>query len=111
MSISPRSADHVRQQPEKPRALDRLRELALFLCRDGGDAAWNDLAAFRYEPLQELDILVVDLRRIGAGERAALAAAEERPARSAGLRRHSHGHSPVVASISSEPSRGRRSRS
>src|SRR5260370_1018038 len=75
MSISPCSADHVRQQPKKPRALDRLGELALFLCRDGGNAARNNLAALRHEPLQELDVLVVDRRRIGAGEWTALAPA------------------------------------
>src|SRR6185437_14085679 len=79
MSVSPCSADHVGQQTEKPRALDRLRELALLLCRHGGDTAWHDLAAFRHEALQQLDVLIVDLRRVGAGERAALAAAEERP--------------------------------
>src|SRR4029077_9625738 len=74
------SADHVRQKPKEARALDCLRELSLFFCRDRGDAARHDLAALRHEALQQLDVLVIDLRRIGAGKRAALAAAKERPA-------------------------------
>src|SRR5271170_5772583 len=84
--VSPRSADHVRKQPKKTRALDRLSELALLLCRNRGDAARHDLAALGHEPLQQLGVLVVDFRHIGARERAALAAAEERAACSAGLR-------------------------
>src|SRR5215469_5134411 len=76
-SIAASSADHVGQKAQKPRALDRLGKLALLLCRYCGDAARHDLAAFRHEALQQLDVLVVDLRRIGARERAALAAAEE----------------------------------
>ena len=39
----------------------------------------------RGKALQQLDVLVVDLRRIGAREWAALAAAEERTATPAGL--------------------------
>src|SRR6202451_4690613 len=71
--------DYVRQQPKEARTLDRLGELTLLLRRDRGDAARHDLAALRHEALQELDVLVIDLRRVGAGERAALAAAKERP--------------------------------
>src|SRR5579862_8938205 len=65
------SADHVRQKPKEARTLDRLRKLTLLFRRDRRDAARNDLAALRHEALQQLDVLVIDLRRIGAGERAA----------------------------------------
>src|SRR5262245_65498679 len=41
--------DHVRQQAEKARALDGLRELALLFRRNGGDAARYDFAALRSE--------------------------------------------------------------
>src|ERR1700692_2795252 len=74
------SADHVRQKPKEACTLDRLGELTLLLRRDRRDAARNDFAALRDETLQQLDVLVIDLRRVGAGERAALAAAKERPA-------------------------------
>src|ERR1051326_1189830 len=102
-------ADHVGQQPEETGAFDRLGELTLALGRDSGDAARHNLAALGDEPLQQLDVLVVDLRRIGAGERAALAAPEERTAAAAHLWGHGHGYSSVAAAVSS--SRGRRSRS
>src|SRR5580704_16150758 len=74
------SADHVRQKPEEARTLDRLGELTLLLRRDRRDAARHDFAALRDEALQQLDVLVIDLRCVGAGERAALAAAKKRPA-------------------------------
>src|ERR1043166_2693600 len=61
-----------------PGALDRLGELALLLRGNRGDPAGHDLAAFGHEALEQADVLVVDLRRILAGERAALAAAEKR---------------------------------
>src|SRR6185312_10671459 len=48
--------------------------------RDGGDTTGDDLAAFRQEAGQQAHVLVVDLGRVGAGERAGLAAAVERPA-------------------------------
>src|SRR5215470_17639744 len=70
---------HVGQEPEKAGALDRDRQPALLLGRDRGDPAGDDLAALRHEALQQLDVLEVDLRRVGAGERAGLAAAEEGP--------------------------------
>src|ERR1700755_2177908 len=69
--------DQVRQERQEAGALDRLGELALLLGRDRGDAARHDLAALRDEALQQAHVLVVDLRRIGAGERAGLAAAGE----------------------------------
>src|SRR6202030_4639642 len=61
-SISASSADHVGQQAQKTRALDRLSELTLLLCRHRGDAARHDLAALGNETLQEFDVLVIDLR-------------------------------------------------
>src|SRR5580658_10048638 len=73
------SADHIGEQPKKARAFDRLGEFALFLCRHRRDPAGNDFSAFRHEPLQQLDVLVIDLRRVGARKRAALAAPKERP--------------------------------
>src|SRR3954464_6266397 len=72
-------ADHVGQEAEEASALDRLGELALLLCRHRRDPARHDLAPLRHIALKELGVLVVDLRRIGAGERAGLAPAEERP--------------------------------
>src|SRR5436853_7422130 len=50
--------DHVVQQSEKARPLDRARKLALLLGRDRGDAARQDLAALRNVPLQQLHVLV-----------------------------------------------------
>src|SRR5690349_19366344 len=76
---------HVRQQTEEARALDRLCELTLFLRRYRGDPARHDLAALGDVALQQLHVLVVDLRRIRPRKRAALAPAEERAA-SAALR-------------------------
>src|ERR1039458_7209411 len=74
------SADHIRQQAEEARAFDRLRQFALLLGRHRGDSARHDLAAPRHVALQQLDVLVVDLRRTGAGERAGLATTEKRSA-------------------------------
>src|SRR5882757_9364337 len=103
-------SDHVRQQSEKPRALDGLCQLTLLLGGDRGDAARHDFAALGDVALQQSNVLVVDLRRIGAGERAGLAAAKERPA---GLRLRRSGkchgrHSSVCATAgaSSAASRG-----
>src|SRR6185312_4807813 len=70
----------IGQEGEEAGALDRLGELALLLGRDRGDAARHDLAALRQEALQQLHVLVVDLRRVGAGEGAGLAPPEEGPA-------------------------------
>src|SRR4051812_22452737 len=80
--------DHVIQQPEKARPLDRARKLALLLGRDRGDAARHDFAALRDIALQQLHVLVVDLRCVGAGERTGLAAAEERAASLRGCELH-----------------------
>src|SRR5258705_12532888 len=78
--FSKTSADDVRQQSEKARALDRPCKLSLFLRRYCGDAARHDLAALGDIALQQTNVLVIDLGRVGARERAGLAAAEERPA-------------------------------
>src|SRR5262249_46844183 len=56
-------------------------EQALLLRRHRGDPGRNDLALFRDVALQHLHVLVVDRRRVGAGERANLAPAAERAAR------------------------------
>src|SRR6202451_4735908 len=91
-------ANHVRKQTEETRALDGACEFALLVGGDGGDAARHDLAALGYVTHQQLGILVVDLRRIRACERAGLAAAEERTACTS----FSHGsYSSSAASLSS----------
>src|SRR5262249_18358687 len=73
-------SDHVRQETEEARPLDGARKLTLLFCRYRGDTAWHDLAALGNVALQQLDVLVVDLRRIGAGERTALTPTEKRAA-------------------------------
>src|SRR5215813_14110635 len=100
----PVSPDHIGQEPQETRALDRLRELALLLGRHRGDAAWHDLAALGHVALQQAGVLVIDLRRIGTGEWAGLAAAEERPAGLRWCEAHS-GHSSVSAGASSRGGR------
>src|SRR5690606_23746644 len=75
-----RLLNDVRQQGERAGALDRLRELALLLDRNRRDAARHDLAALGNEALEQLHVLVVDLRRVRTGERAGLAPAVERAA-------------------------------
>src|SRR3546814_11033875 len=79
MSSSParRLLQHVRKQRQEAGTLDRTRQLTLLLGRHGGDAARHDLAALRNEALQQARVLVVDLRRLRPGERAALAANAE----------------------------------
>src|SRR5690606_21566697 len=69
---------------EEAGALDGLGQFTLLLRRHRGDAARHDLAALGDVTLQQLHILVVDLRRVGAGERAGLAAAEKGAACAAG---------------------------
>src|SRR5690606_17972813 len=76
--------DHVRQEAEEARALDCLRQFALLLGRDRGDAARHDLAAFGHVALQQLHVLVIDLRRIGTRERAGLATTKEGAASATG---------------------------
>eukprot|EP01040_Poterioochromonas_malhamensis_P021176 gene21177-25483_t len=61
-----------------PGALDRLAQFALLLGGHRSDAARHDLAPFGHETLQQAHILVIDLGRALARERAALAAAEKR---------------------------------
>src|SRR5690554_1442858 len=92
----PASAGDERQERQQARALYGLRQLALLLGRDRRDPARHDLAALRDEALQQLDVLVVDLGRVGPGERAALATPEERAARcgAAGLGRGAHHSAP-----------------
>src|SRR6056297_98689 len=51
----------VRQQGHLTRDLDRIGDLALLLQRVAGDAAVADLGAVAHEPLQEIDVLVVDV--------------------------------------------------
>src|SRR4051794_5602608 len=97
-------ADHVRKQTEKARALDGAREFALLLGGDGGDAARHDLAALGNVTHQQLGILVVDLRRIRARERAGLAAAEKRTAGTG----FSHDAYSSIAAVGASSSRGRR---
>src|SRR3979411_990918 len=97
--------DHVRQRTEETRALDGARELTLLLGGDRGDAARHDLAALGHVTHQKLGILVVDLRRIRARERAGLATAEKRTACTS----FSHdAYSSIAAAGASASSRGRR---
>src|ERR1044071_7434604 len=91
-------ANDVGQQAEETRALDGARGLALLLGGHRRDAARHDLAALGDVTHQQLGILVVDLRRVGARERAALATAEKRTACTG----FSHGsYSSTVVSASS----------
>src|SRR5262249_2213290 len=69
----------IGQQAEEAGPLDRLGEGALLLGGDGGDAARRHLAGLADVGLRQLHVLVVDLGRVGAGERAGLAAPEEGP--------------------------------
>src|SRR5689334_6637280 len=79
MGPSP-SVHDVGEQRHEARALDRVRQDALLLVRHRRDARRHDLAALGDEALQQLHVLVIDLRRVGAAERAGLLAAEERTA-------------------------------
>src|SRR2546426_4202087 len=81
---APRLLHHVGKQAEKARPLDRPRQLTLLLGRHRGDAARHDLAALGDKALQQSHVLVVDLGRVRAGERAGFAAAKERPPRRRG---------------------------
>src|SRR6185436_519398 len=73
----------VRQEAEEARPLDGAGELALLAGRDRGDAARHELAALGDVAAEEPRVLVVDLRRVIAGERTGLAAAMERAPRGA----------------------------
>src|SRR5437660_5137984 len=100
--------DHVRQQTEETRALDGARKFTLLLGGDGGDAARHDLAALGDVTHQKLGILVVDLRRIRARERAGLAAAEKRTACTR-LGHYAYSSSATSTTTSSRGRRGPRS--
>src|ERR1019366_5126222 len=67
----------IGKQRHEPGALDRVRQGALILVGNCGDARRHDLAALGDVTLQQLHILVVDLGRIGAGERIGLLAPKE----------------------------------
>src|SRR5580704_13851629 len=67
----------IGQQRHEAGALDGVGQNVLLLVADRGDARRHDLAALGNEAPQELDVLVVDLGRIIARERAGLLAAEE----------------------------------
>ena len=118
-SSGPRTLlDHVGQQTEEPRALDGARQLTLLLGRHRGDAARHDLAALGDVAAEQAAVLVVDLRRAGAGERARLAAAVERTAGLGGcccvrpsgsLRARSWGTRRTITARGEPPSRGGRS--
>src|SRR6201987_3645965 len=96
----------VRQKTQETRALDGAGEFTLFLGGDCRDAARHDLAALGHVTHQQLGILVVDLRRVRARERAGLAATEKRTACSS----FSHdSYSSSAVSVSSRERRGPRS--
>src|SRR5690606_5168223 len=74
-----------RQQGDFAGAFNGAGEFTLLLGADGRDAARQDFAALGDEARKQLHITVVDFRRVRAGERAALAAAEEYAARATGM--------------------------
>src|SRR5687768_7487984 len=86
--------DHVGEQPQEARAFDRAGQLALLGGRHRGDAARHDLAALGHVAAEQAGILVVDLRRVVAGERAGLATPVERAPRGGGGSL-GHGSAPV----------------
>src|SRR5437764_5573797 len=96
-------SDQVGQESQEAGTLDRLGELALLLGRHRRYAVRHDLAALGNEALQQSYVLVVDLGRVGAGERAALAAAREGTA----LGAHSSSPAGTAATGASSPKRGR----
>src|SRR3972149_6113035 len=99
------SSNYVRQKPEEAGTLDRLPEFTLLLRRNRGDPARHDLAALRYVALQEFHVLVIDLGRVGARERAGLAPAEEGAASAALLEAHGVTSSAAMGSMTrSSPS-------
>jgi len=66
----------VRQQRDRPRALDRVRELALMARAAARDPAGNDLPALGHEAPEAAHVLVIDERDLVRAELADLAAAE-----------------------------------
>src|SRR5690606_28466071 len=103
----------IGHEGEIARPLDGLRQFALLLRGNRGDAARHDLAALGGVAQQQLHVLVIDLGRIRAAERAALAPAETRPAGAgAGNGRAGHSATPWASLSSVRASRrGRSSRS
>src|SRR5258708_17190586 len=71
------SLHDIGQERHEAGALDGVGQDALLLVADRGDAGRHDLAALGNEALQQLHILVIDLGRVIAGERAGLLATEE----------------------------------
>src|SRR5690606_4248649 len=67
--------DGIGHDADEAGALDGLGQFALLLGRNGGNAARNDLAALGNIAAEQADVLVVDLWRAFARERASLAAA------------------------------------
>src|SRR5438067_9007220 len=67
----------VRQQRQKPRTLDRRRQLALIVRLRAGDSRRHDLAVLLNEILENVGVLVVDLLHLFSGEAAELAALEQ----------------------------------
>lgn len=66
-----------RQQRDVASLLDGARDLALMRGANPGEAARNDLAAFRYEPLQQAHVAIRDFVDFLDAELADFSAAEE----------------------------------
>src|SRR2546421_12084802 len=66
----------VRQQRDRARALDSVRQLALVARTTSGDPPRDDLAPLRHEPAQTAHVLVVDEINLVRAELADLAPAE-----------------------------------
>src|SRR5438034_1714657 len=80
----------VRQQRDRPRALDRVRELALLARAASRDPTWDDLPALRDEAPEPAHILVIDERDLVRTELADFPAAE--PPAFYGLLRRRNGY-------------------
>src|SRR5258708_31773875 len=91
-------ADHIGQQSEKAGAFDGPRQLPLLLGGHRRNPTRHDLAALGDIALQEPHVLIVDLRRIGAGKRTGLAAAKKWPTSLGGRKPHGR-HPPVAAAV------------
>src|SRR5439155_13131945 len=80
-----RSVGRVRQERDRPGPLDRGLELALMKRARSGNPTRQDLAPFRDESLEELDVLPVDVLELFRAELADLAAANEELLTGSGL--------------------------
>src|SRR5262249_16369648 len=60
--------DYVRQKSEKTPTFEGARQLPLLFGGNRRDPTRHNLAALGHISLQELHVLVIDLRRIGAGK-------------------------------------------